>query len=115
MSNRLGTTTQISCPGSGAGLGFAINVNRLRASDGVPAVLDPFIHYGWAERDLYNCLMFGGFPERFCDAYLESHPLESGWRERSQVFYILHLLSGLEHGQGWGQTWLAALLARFGA
>ena len=90
--------------------------NRVRTPEGRLAVIDPFIHYGWAECDLHNCLQFGGFPERFFDAYRESHPLEPGWRDRIQVFYLLHLLAMLDQGIETTEAlpWLRRLVTRFG-
>ena len=90
--------------------------NRMRAPEGGLAAIDPFIHYGWAECDLHNCLQFGGFPERFFSAYLESHPLEPGWRERVQVFYLLHLLGMLDQDIETTEAlpWLRRLVRRFG-
>lgn len=89
--------------------------NRLRAPEGGLAAIDPFIHYGWAECDLHNHLMFGGFPERFFAAYLESHPLEPGWRDRIQVFYLLHLLGMLDQNIETSEAlpWLRRLVRRF--
>ena len=90
--------------------------NRLCAPEGGLAAIDPFIHYGWAECDLHNCLQFGGFPERFFAAYVESHPLEPGWRERVQVFYLLHLLGMLDQDIETSDAlpWLRRLVTRFG-
>lgn len=90
--------------------------NRMRTPEGGLAAIDPFIHYGWAECDLHNCLQFGGFPQRFFDAYVESHPLEPGWRDRVQVFYLLHLLGMLDQDIETREAlpWLRRLVARFG-
>jgi fructosamine-3-kinase len=88
--------------------------NRAITRDGRAAVIDPFIHYGWAEADLYNCRMWGGFAPRFFDAYRESHPLEPGWERRSEVYYILHLLAMVELGYPTWLPWLRTLLKRFG-
>ncbi len=89
--------------------------NRLRAPGGGLAAIDPFIHYGWAECDLHNCVQFGGFPPRFFAAYEESHPLEPGWRDRVQVFYLLHLLAMLDQGIETTEAlpWLRRLVQRF--
>jgi fructosamine-3-kinase len=90
--------------------------NRMRAPEGGLAAIDPFIHYGWAECDLHNCLQFGGFPPRFFAAYEESHPLAPGWRERVQVFYLLHLLGMLDQNIEASEAlpWLRRLIKRFG-
>jgi fructosamine-3-kinase len=89
--------------------------NLLVADDGRPAVVDPSVHYGWPEADLHNAAMFGGFDERFFAAYLECHPLEPGWRQRLELFYLPHLLGMVEHRCDLDETvpWLRRLLARF--
>ena len=82
-------------------------------SDGRPAVFDPFIHFGWPEWDLHGCLLFGGFPPRFYDAYRECHPLEAGWRERCELLGVMHLLAMLELVDArWAIPWAARILAR---
>lgn len=90
--------------------------NRAITRDGRPAALDPFVHAGWAECDLHNCLQYGGFPEAFFSAYRESHPLEPGWRERIRIFFVLHHLSLIDQGFGDPETYaeLDAVLARYG-
>jgi len=89
--------------------------NRARTPTGQPALIDPFVHYGWAEFELHGTLMYGGFPPRFFDAYLESNPLEPGWRKRLGVFEILHLCGILDQidDEPESLTWLRRLLLRF--
>lgn len=89
--------------------------NRAVTATGAPAAIDPFVHAGWAECDLHNCLQYGGFPPRFFDAYRESHPLEPGWRERIRIFYVLHHLGLIDQGFGDAETCaeLDAVLARY--
>src|SRR6185369_13852565 len=89
--------------------------NRAITSAGEPAAIDPCVHAGWAECDLHNCLQYGGFPERFFAAYIESHPLEPGWRERIRIFYVLHHLGLIVQGFGDAETWaeLRAVLTRY--
>lgn len=89
--------------------------NRARTVDGRPAVIDPFIQYGWDLCDLHNIRMFGGFPPRFIDAYRESHPLDPEWVEQTEVFDVLHLLGMLDQGidDSDALAWLRRLLRRF--
>jgi fructosamine-3-kinase len=89
--------------------------NRAITRDGRPAAIDPFIHAGWAECDLHNCLQYGGFPDAFFSAYRESHPLEPGWRERIRIFFVLHHLGLIDQGFGDPETYgeLDAVLARY--
>lgn len=88
--------------------------NRVTLGDRLGAI-DPFIHNGWAEADLHNPLMFGGFPERFFDAYRESRPLAPGWRNRCELWYLLHLLGMLDQTieVGIALPWLRRLTTRY--
>ncbi len=89
--------------------------NRAATAAGRPAMLDPFLHVGWAECDLHNCVQYGGFPEPFFAAYLECHPLEPGWRERVRIFFVLHHLGLIDQGFGDLETGLEldAVLGRY--
>lgn len=62
---------------------------------GLPALIDPACHYGWAEADLAMTTLFGEFPERFYSAYEEVHSLEPGWRQRLFIYNLYHLLNHL--------------------
>lgn len=62
---------------------------------GMPALIDPAVHYGWAEAELGMTALFGGFPAAFYQAYLEARPLQPGWRERFPVYNLYHLLNHL--------------------
>jgi fructosamine-3-kinase len=64
--------------------------NRLVRQDGVLGVIDPFVHYGWAEADLGQASVYGGFPARFFAAYEEANKLPDGWIERRPLFHALH-------------------------
>jgi fructosamine-3-kinase len=69
--------------------------NVLRGPLGEPCLIDPACHYGWAEAELGMTELFGGFPERFYQAYAEVRPLAPGWRERFPVYNLYHLLNHL--------------------
>jgi fructosamine-3-kinase len=69
--------------------------NVLRGPRGEPCLIDPACHYGWAEAELGMTALFGGFPERFYQAYAEAHPLEAGWRDRLPLYNLYHLLNHL--------------------
>lgn len=89
--------------------------NRAVARDGAPAMLDPFVHAGWASCDLHNCLQYGGFPERFFAAYRECRWLPPDWREHVRPFFVLHHLGLIDQGFGDDETWreLAQVLDRY--
>lgn len=70
--------------------------------DGDPVFIDPAIYFAWAEIDIAMTLLFGGFPERFYQAYLECRSLESGWRERMSLYNLYPLLNHLNlFGRGY--------------
>jgi fructosamine-3-kinase len=69
--------------------------NILRGPLGEPCLIDPACHYGWAEAELGMTELFGGFPDRFYQAYAEVHPMIPGWRGRFPVYNLYHLLNHL--------------------
>jgi fructosamine-3-kinase len=87
--------------------------NRAVTGDGRPAMIDPAVHYGWAEAELAHCLLWGGFAPRFYDAYAESHALAPGWRERNGALQVIILLAMVEEGALWCLGWLRPRLDRF--
>ena len=69
--------------------------NAMTDNAGNPAIIDPATHYGWAEADLAMTTLFGSFPDVFFRAYCEVRELESGYRERFQIYNLYHLLNHL--------------------
>lgn len=66
--------------------------NLITDSNGYPVFIDPAIYYGHREADIAMTRLFGGFPDRFYQAYHETYPLEPGWQKRSDVFNLYPLL-----------------------
>jgi protein-ribulosamine 3-kinase len=64
-------------------------------SQGMPAIIDPAAHYGWAEADLAMTDLFGTFPERFYNAYREHCYIENGFRDRFPIYNLYHLINHL--------------------
>lgn len=73
--------------------------NFLSASLG-PALVDPAIHCADREAEWAMMLLFGGFPERVLDAYQEVWPLPPGWRERTPLYQLYHILNHQLHFGG---------------
>lgn len=67
--------------------------NLLPTPAGAPALIDPAVHYGWAEADLATFLIYGRLSEVLFDAYEEVRPLTPGWRERLPLLHLRELLS----------------------
>ncbi|GAB3687915.1 fructosamine kinase family protein [Spirosoma flavus] len=59
---------------------------------GAPVLIDPAIYYGFREAELAFTRLFGGFDERFYEAYDEALPLQSGFRERIAIYNLYPLL-----------------------
>ena len=66
--------------------------NVLGTSRG-PALVDPACAACDREMEFGITTLFGGFSERFWDAYHEALPLPSGWRERNGLYQLYHLLN----------------------
>jgi fructosamine-3-kinase len=66
--------------------------NYMVAEDGAPAVFDPAVYYGHRETDLAMARLFGGFDQRFFEAYESASPLQPGAAERIPLFQLYPLL-----------------------
>jgi fructosamine-3-kinase len=67
--------------------------NAMTGDLGEPAIIDPAVHFGWAEAELGMTSLFGGFPTEFYDSYVEVNPLEPGWRERLSIYNLYHVIN----------------------
>jgi protein-ribulosamine 3-kinase len=87
--------------------------NAITDHAGGPALIDPAVHYGWAEAELAMTDLFGSFPQEFYTAYQEVRPLTDGFRERFPIYNLYHLLNHLNlFGRGYfGQV--TAILRRY--
>ncbi|MFN3189782.1 MAG: fructosamine kinase family protein [Aureliella sp.] len=83
------------------------NGNFLSDADGRVAIFDPAVYHGHRECEFALPMMFGGFPSCFYEAYQESLPMESGWRERVELYQLYHLLN---HTNLFGDSYLANCL-----
>ena len=69
--------------------------NYLCLQRNIPAIIDPAVYYGHREADLGMTLLFGGFSERFYEAYNEEYPLQNGWEDRMAMYKLYHLFNHL--------------------
>lgn len=67
--------------------------NVISDEAGNPAIIDPAVHFGWAEAELAMTDLFGSFPGGFYRAYTEIRPLEPGFRQRYPLYNLYHLLN----------------------
>jgi fructosamine-3-kinase len=58
-----------------------------------PGLVDPAAAFCDREVEFGITTLFGGFSERFFDAYHEAWPLPPGWRERNALYQLYHLLN----------------------
>lgn len=65
------------------------------SSKGEPVFIDPAVYFAWAEIDIAMTKLFGGFPDRFYQAYQEVRPLESAWQDRLSLYNLYPLLNHL--------------------
>jgi protein-ribulosamine 3-kinase len=66
--------------------------NVMVTEQGQPALIDPAVYYGFREADLAHTRLFGGFDQRFYDAYDEAFPLHDGFDERIAIYNLYPLL-----------------------
>ncbi|MEW8381339.1 MAG: fructosamine kinase family protein [Candidatus Thiodiazotropha taylori] len=62
---------------------------------GQPVIYDPAVYFGDREADLAMTELFGGFGNRFYDAYRESWPLSPGYSTRKVLYNLYHILNHL--------------------
>ena len=69
--------------------------NFMAGPDGGAVLIDPAVYVGCSEADLAMTELFGGFPQRFYQAYNEISPIDQGYRERRELYNLYHLLNHL--------------------
>jgi fructosamine-3-kinase len=66
--------------------------NKMFTVDESVAIYDPAVYYGNREMDLGMTKLFGGFDQRFFDAYENTYPLEKDWQQRLPLTQLYPLL-----------------------
>jgi protein-ribulosamine 3-kinase len=66
--------------------------NFMVTSNGYAAIFDPAVYYGHREMDIGMTKLFGGFDQRFYNAYNEVYPLEKDWQRRLQLTQLYPIL-----------------------
>src|SRR5207344_1750478 len=69
--------------------------NLHRDPAGRPALIDPSAYFAHREAELGMMTLFGGFAPEVFAAYDEEWPLEPGWRDRTVIYQLYHLLNHL--------------------
>lgn len=68
------------------------NGNFLVTLQGMPAVFDPSVSFAHREMDLAMSLLFGGFDQKFYDAYHDAFPLQNGFEDRVGIYQLYYLM-----------------------
>ncbi len=58
-----------------------------------PALIDPASYYADREMEMGIMTMFGGFSQRFYQAYNEVNPMLPDWRDRNSLYQLYHVLN----------------------
>ena len=58
-----------------------------------PALIDPAVSYSDREMEFGMITLFGGFTQRFFDAYNEVFPLPEDWKQRNKLYQLYHILN----------------------
>ena len=66
--------------------------NFMITAAGDVAIYDPAVYYGHREMDMGMTKLFGGFDQRFYNAYNEVYPLEKDWLQRLPLTQLYPLL-----------------------
>ena len=69
--------------------------NAVCGPDGKAWILDPAVYVGHFEAELAMTELFGGYPAAFYDAYHEINKIDSGYRDRRDLYNLYHLLNHL--------------------
>ena len=67
--------------------------NWFASASGEPVLFDPAVYYGDRETDLAMTRLFGGFGERFYQAYQAAAPLAPAAQGRGELYNLYHVLN----------------------
>jgi protein-ribulosamine 3-kinase len=88
--------------------------NYMVAATGTPALIDPATYYGHREADLAMTELFGGFQDRFYDAYRGAWGLAPRYETRRDVYNLYHLINHLNLFGGGYASSVDGILRQFG-
>ena len=87
--------------------------NYMVTATGEPVLIDPATYYGHREADLAMTELFGGYDDRFYEAYRATWDLAPGYDTRKAVYNLYHLLNHLNlFGGGYANS-VEEILDRF--
>ena len=88
--------------------------NYMVTAVGDPALIDPATYYGHREADLAMTELFGGYDDRFYEAYRATWGLEPDYDTRRDVYNLYHLINHLNLFGGGYAGQVDQILNRFG-
>lgn len=87
--------------------------NSICGPDGKAWILDPAAYVGHYEAELAMTELFGGNPDSFYSAYNEVTPIDSGYRDRRDLYNLYHLLNHLNLFGGSYRSSVQRILNRY--
>ncbi len=66
--------------------------NVMVLTGGEPAIIDPAVYYGNREMEIAFTQMFGGFSNRFYEAYNSVYPLDKDYPKRRALYQLYHTM-----------------------
>ncbi len=69
--------------------------NFMSDENGSPILIDPAVYVGCNEADIAMTELFGGFDNRFYDAYFETFGVTPGYEDRRDIYNLYHLTNHL--------------------
>jgi protein-ribulosamine 3-kinase len=88
--------------------------NYMVTATGDPALIDPATYYGHREADLAMTELFGGYDDRFYEAYRATWSLEPGYDTRRDIYNLYHLINHLNLFGGGYAGQVEQILRQFG-
>lgn len=88
--------------------------NLITDGKGEPCLIDPAVYYGHREAELAFTQLFGGFDDRFYEAYHAGFPLQPGFDKRADVYNLYPLLVHVNLFGGGYLTSVKNILSRYG-
>lgn len=80
--------------------------NAICGPNGKAWILDPAVYVGHYEAELAMTELFGGNPDSFYGAYNEVIPIDTGYRDRRDLYNLYHMLN---HLNLFGATYLGSV------
>lgn len=79
--------------------------NWIVGPGGEPFIVDPSFLYGDRHFEIAFTELFGGFPDRFYEAYKESYPLRKDYEDVKPIYQLYYLLAHLNmFGEAYGES-----------